>query len=320
MVTRGVVLVPEDLTLGDWPERAARAGLTTIGIHHPTSPRAVVDWIQADAGRRFLEACKRLGLEVEYELHAMGELLPRSLFDRSPEFFRMDASGRRNPDSNCCPSSPEALELIAGNAVAISRTLKPTTGRYFLWGDDGLPWCACPTCRELSPSDQALLVENRVIRALREIDARAALAHLAYTDTLPPPKSVKPEPGVFLEYAPIRRRYDAPYAEQADPSQPDGLHLLDANLQVFPAETAQVLEYWLDVSLFSKWKRPAVKLPWRRDVLEADVATYGSRGIRHVTSFAVYVDAEYRRRYGEPEFLDEYGAVLAAYRKPDGPD
>ena len=37
-VTRGVVLTPEDLSLGDWPERAKRAGLTTIGIHHQNSP------------------------------------------------------------------------------------------------------------------------------------------------------------------------------------------------------------------------------------------------------------------------------------------
>jgi hypothetical protein len=68
------------------------------------------------------------------------------------------------------------------------------------------------------------------------------------------------------------------------------------------------------VSRFSGWKRPAVKLPWRRDVLESDLATYGSRGIRHVTSFAVYVDAEYRRLYGDPQFVAEYGAILSAFR------
>ena len=41
--TRGIVLVPEDLTLADWPERAKAAGLTTIGIHHQDSPQAVID-------------------------------------------------------------------------------------------------------------------------------------------------------------------------------------------------------------------------------------------------------------------------------------
>ena len=125
---------------------------------------------------------------------------------------------------------------------------------------------------------------------------------------------MKPDPGVFLEYAPIKRRYDIPYKQQSGPDQPDALSALDANLEVFPAETTQVLEYWLDVSRFSGWKRPAVKLPWRGDVLESDIATYGSRGIRHITSFAVYVDADYRKRYGEPGFIDDYGALLVGYR------
>lgn len=315
LLTRGVVLVPEDLTLADWPDRARRAGLTTIGIHHQNSPQAVIGWIKTDPGQRFLEVCRKLGLEVEYELHAMKELLPRRLFPKNPEFFRLDENGNRNPDANCCAHSRGALEVIAERAVAIARTLRPTTGRYFFWGDDGRPWCSCPECKGLIPSDQALLVENRIVRALRTIDPGASLAHLAYTNTLSPPRQMQPNPGVFLEYAPIKRRYDIPYQQQTGPGHPDALSALDANLAVFPADTAQVLEYWLDVSRFSGWRRPAVKLPWRRDVLEADLETYGSRGIRHVTSFAVSVDADYRRRYGEPDFIREYGETLSAWRR-----
>jgi len=309
---RGVVLTPADFSLEDWPERAKRAGLTTIGLHHPTSPGEIARWLETDAGLGVLESCRELGLEVEYELHAMRELLPRELFDKNPEFFRMDEKGERTPDSNCCPHSERALDLIAENAAAMARTLRPTSSRYFYWGDDGLPWCACPSCRELIPSEQALLVENRTLRALREIDPKASLAHLAYHNTLEPPRQVKPAEGIFLEYAPIHRRYDLPYEKQTDPDQPDALSALDANLAVFPAETAQALEYWLDVSLFSKWTRPAVKLPWRPDVLEADLNTYAKRGITRVTSFAVYVDAEYRDRFGDLRFLDEYGRALSA--------
>ncbi len=308
--TRGVVLTPEDFTLADWPDRMKRAGLTTLGIHHPNSPRAVIDWIATDAGARVLEDRARLGLEVEYELHAMRELLPRDLFAREPGLFRMDERGEREPDSNCCPHSTRALDVIAENAVVIAGKLRPTTGRYFFWGDDGLPWCLCPACRGFSPSEQALLVENHVLRALKKLDPKATLAHLAYTNTLAPPRKVKPEPGVFLEYAPIRRSYDEPYERQTGPARADGLPMLDANLEVFPADTARVLEYWLDVSLFSHWKRPAVKLPWRPDVLSADAASYASRGIRHVSSFAVYIDADYAHRYGEPDFIGEYGAIL----------
>lgn len=307
-LTRGVVLVPEDLTLADWPERARRAGLSTIALH--PFPGKVLQWVKTDPGRQFLEKCRKLGLQVEYELHAMRELLPRSRFQSEPQWFRMDAHGKRTADANCCPTSAPALAAIAGAAVEIAKSLTPTTGRYFYWGDDGCPWCQCPQCRGLSEADQALLVENAICDALRRLDPKAQVAHLAYHNTLKPPQQVKPHPGVFLEYAPIHRRYDIPYAQQRKPGDPDALDALDANLEVFPRDTAQVLEYWLDVSRFSKWKRPSVRLPWNREVFLADLATYRQRGIRHVTSFAVYVDADYQKRYGDLAFIDEYGAGL----------
>ena len=308
--TRGVVLVPEDLSLADWPERAAKAGLTTVALHHGASPRAIVDFIASPPGSNFLVKCSRLGLQVEYELHAMRELLPRALFATDPALFRMNERGERTPDANLCVHSSRATEIVASNALRLARQLKPTTGRYFFWGDDGQPWCRCPQCREFSDSDQALLLENHLVGELRRFDPRAQLAHLAYANTLAPPKRVKPEPGVFLEFAPIGRRYDTPYAQQTGPEAKDGLKLLEDNLRLFPTETAQVLEYWLDVSRFSQWKRPAVKLPWRRDVLEADAQTYARLGLRHVTTFAVWIDADYVKRFGEPDAIQGYGEIL----------
>ncbi len=203
------------------------------------------------------------------------------------------------------------MEIIAENAVAIARKLRPTTGRYFYWGDDGSPWCRCPQCRELSESEQALAIENNTCRALRTLDPQARLAHLAYANSLSPPRQVQPAEGIFLEYAPIHRRYDAPYQQQQGPEDRDGLPALDANLQVFPRGTAQVLEYWLDVSRFSGWKRPGVKLPWNPNVFRADVEIYRGRGIRHITSFAVWIDAEYQRRFGQLDFIAEYGEGLS---------
>jgi hypothetical protein len=179
-----------------------------------------------------------------------------------------------------------------------------------LWGDDGLPWCRCPSCVGFSDSDQALLLENRLVRELHAFDPAAHLAHLAYANTITPPNRVKPAPGVFLEYAPIRRRYDVPYAEQTGTEAKDALASLRDNLQVFPADTSQVLEYWLDVSRFSNWKRPAVELPWNNQVISTDAATYAKLGIRHVTTFAVWIDADYLRRFGEPAAVQEYGGAL----------
>jgi len=310
--TRGVVLVPNDLTWKDWPERAKQAGLTTIGLHHGAALRVVTDFIRSDTSQQFLESCRKLGLHVEYELHAMKDLLPRDLFRRNPEFFRMNEKGERMADSNLCVHSERALEVVAEKAVEVARVLRPTTHRYFYWGDDAQPWCHCPECKGLSDSDQALIMEERVLSALRKFDHKAQLAHLAYASTLKAPTQVKPKEGIFLEYAPIKRRYDIPYARQTGPEYADSLDMLDANLAVFGAQHAQVLEYWLDVSRFSKWKKPAVKLPWDPDVFSADLDAYGSRGIQHATTFAVYIDEEYVAKYGEPP-LEDYGRRLASW-------
>jgi hypothetical protein len=309
--TRGVVLVPEDLSLDDWPERAAKAGLTTIALHHGSSPQAVLDFIQSQAGAVFLAKCSQFGLNVEYELHAMAYLLPRDLIKIDPTLFRMNEKGERTGDANLCVHSSRALELVASNALQLAHVLNPTTGRYFFWGDDGMPWCRCSKCRDFSDSDQALLMENYVVRQLHQaLGPNVQLAHLAYANTLIAPTLVKPEPGVFLEFAPIRRRYDQPYEKQTGPDEKDTLRSLEQNLQVFPAGTAQALEYWLDVSRFSKWKQPAVKLPWRPDVVSADVQTYANLGIRHFTTFAVWIDADYVKRFGEPTAIQEYGRAF----------
>jgi len=310
-LTRGIVLTPDDLTLSDWPERAARAGLTTLALH-PT-PSVVAKFAASRAGKGFLQRCRELGMAVEYELHAMSELLPRDLFPEKPEMFRMDADGNRVREGNLCVHSEDALEHVAARAVEIARRLRPTTGRYFLWGDDGAPWCRCPGCRDLSDSDQALLLANHLARVLRTFDRRATVAHLAYHNTLAAPTQVRPERNVFLEFAPIHRRYDVPFEQQSGPDARDTLAALDANLRVFDPTTAQILEYWLDLSRFAGWKRPAPRLPWSAPMMAADLDAYGARGIRHATSFGVFLDADYVRDHGQPP-IDEYARLLSGWR------
>ncbi|MCF0234094.1 MAG: DUF4838 domain-containing protein, partial [Thermoguttaceae bacterium] len=316
--TRGVILDTNDLSTLNWPLLARDAGLTTIGTH--IRPGQVKEFLAKDAGKLFLDRCAEYGINVEHELHAVGELLPRELFAKNPELFRMDADGERVGDWNCCPSSPRALEIIAENAVATAKICRATTERYFYWIDDGQPLCACPKCREFSASEQALLIENAIVAALRsEISEKASLAHLAYYSTMTPPKKVAPADGIFLEFAPYERIWDKPLADGAagregKMNHAETLAVLDANLKVFPVETAQTLEYWLDLSLFSGYKKPTPKLPWRPEICKSDVATYAARGIRNFTTFAVYVDGEYEKRWGDLSFVDEYGAILAAYK------
>jgi len=312
--TRGVVLVPNDITTWPWVEKAEEAGLTTIGTH--VVPDQVARFLETDKGQAFLEECRSRGIQVEHELHAMSALLPRKLFQKDPSMFRMDKDGNRTPVSNLCVHSKAALEVVSENAVKYAKCLKSTTGRYFYWIDDGKPMCACPKCKGLSDSDQALIVENAMVRELRRFDPRATLAHLSYARTLPAPIQVKPDPNVFLEFAPIARKYETPFG--TTPREKIWLEHLDANLEVFRAASAQILEYWLDASMFFRatgrgGRRHRVPIPWNQEVFEADLAIYGKRGVRHITSFAVMVDGQYARQFGDPPYM-QYGRGLKNWR------
>jgi hypothetical protein len=322
--TRGVVLSVEDLRSLDWPERAKESGLTTIATH--VTPGQVAAFIQSEKGQEFLKKCHALGLEVEHELHAMNDLLPRTLFEKDSMMFRMNKEGRRVADFNLCVHSERAVETVCNNAVKYAVLLKPTTGRYFYWIDDGRPMCHCSKCILYSDSEQALILENSIIKALKTVDPDATLAHLAYLNTLPPPVKIKPEAGIFLEFAPIQRSWAQPLCNESASvvrtdslvrTNADLLKLLDGNLEVFGKQNAQILEYWLDVSLFSQWRKPAKQLPWNNEVFLNDIDVYAKRGIKHITSFAVYIDEIYLKTYRDISFINEYGAGLESYEGND---
>ncbi len=311
--TRGVVISVTDLTYDQWPEKAAAGGLTSIGIH-PFPEKALyktVDYMESDIGLAFLDKCAALGLNVEYEIHAIEHLLPRDMFAENPGLFRMNDEGDRTADINFCPSNADALEIIAENTVKLCNRLRSTSGRYFLWGSDAFGWCKCPKCRELSSSDQALIMENRMLQAIRTLDANATLAHLAYAGTADPPIYIKPADGIFLEYAPIHRNHDRPFEEQTECFE--NVENLKTNLDLFGRESAQILEYWLDVSLFSDWKRPAKDIRWSDDVFAADLETYAKLGIEHITTFACFLDKDYVAAFGD-QYIERYGKGLCSYK------
>lgn len=171
--TRGVVLYPFDLTLSDWPRLAQEAGLTTIALHAAVRTDVLVNHVRSDAGQRFLRECRRRKLHVEYELHAMGDLLSREYACKDTTLFRQNKEGARVTDFNCCPSSQAALDLIGQKALEIAKVLKPTSHRYFYWPDDGREWCSCDRCRGFPRSHPEALRGN--LSAADAQDARGLL-------------------------------------------------------------------------------------------------------------------------------------------------
>jgi Domain of unknown function (DUF4838) len=306
----------EDILKWNWPEKAHQAGINTIATHH--DPEEIVAFIHSEKGRVFMEQCRELGIGLEHSLHAYSSLLPRDLFKKNQELFRMNPEGERTPDANFCVSNEKSLSIVAENAVKYAKLLPSTTGRYLYISDDAKQMCSCPKCAELSPSEQTLLVQNKIIRALREhIDPKALVSHPAYVWTLNAPTRVRPEPGIFLEFAPITRTYKKSIV-QRDAKNGEHGRLLDAlyrNIEVFGNDNAQVFEYWFDSYRASGWKTREenwVRAPWNPEVLHKDLAFYKEIGFKSITSVTCWTNQDYVDRFGEPP-LNQYGKELLSW-------
>ncbi|MBO5419011.1 MAG: DUF4838 domain-containing protein [Bacteroidales bacterium] len=314
---RGLVMGWSDVNdpkVLDYIKIAKENGLNTFSIYG--ADRSHVVW------KAFARDCADAGIFLEYEEHMMSFLLPRALFDTHPEYFRMNQQGVRVKDANGCPSSEGALAEVYKNAIDIGKRYNPTNNRYYFWLDDGGDVCYCDKCKELNDADQALIFENEVIKALKTINPDAMLAHLCYANTTDPPKKVKPHEDIFLEFAPFYRSWDYPLADTwvtGNQGMTHGKYLrsLEDHLKVFPAETAQVLEYWMDDSLFSGWNPNKLKpVPWKYEsVFLKDLDTYAKYGIRHITCYCAYVGPSYVNLFGFPDFLVEYAQALRDYEK-----
>lgn len=298
----GLIAHPEELTKGEIVAfRAAGAdvlGLHPIGGNKATSSlENLLIWLKTDKGRRLLSYARSLGLEIEYEMHAASFLVPREMFSSHPEYFR-EANGVRTNDYNFCVSSDEMLRTVANRAAELVSKLDYSSHDYYLWQDDvDGGECVCEKCRVFSASDQSLIVANAIADELRRFDSSARVCYLAYLGTLTPPKSVKPAPGVFLEYAPMKRDRSIPVWEDDNVKRE-----LAALFDVFEPGEAEILEYWYDNSMFSNWKKPPKKFTPDNERIAHEIEFYRSLGVGNVTSFACYLGADYEALYGAPDF------------------
>lgn len=306
----GLIAHPEELTKGEIAAFRA-AGADVLGLHPVGGNKAtsslenLLIWLKTDKGRRLLSYARSLGLEIEYEMHAASFLVPREMFSSHPEYFR-EANGVRTNDYNFCVSSDEMLRTVANRAAELVSKLDYSSHDYYLWQDDvDGGECGCEKCRTLSASDQSLIIANAIADELRRFDSSARVCYLAYLGTLTPPKSVKPAPGVFLEYAPMKRDRSIPVWEDDNVKRE-----LAALFDVFEPGEAKILEYWYDNSMFSNWKKPPKKFTPDNERIAKEIGFYRSLGVGNVTSFACYLGADYEALYGAPDF----SAVKSAKR------
>lgn len=310
---KGLVLLHNELhdLWFDWLKDAVP---DVIAIHPRGGARAVttldetIAYVQSSAGQNYLNRWRDLGVKIEFESHSARWMLKQSGFDQHPDWFRVDEKGNRNPDWNFCIANPEVLAAITDQAENLCKLLHSDTGKYYIWPDDArrLP-CHCAACRALSESDQMLRFANAVLKGIRRVEPEAKLSYLAYLGTMDIPTQTEPEPGIFLEYAPMDRDFTHAIDDPDSAVNAEHLQKLDDLLRFFGKKDASALEYWLDNSMFSRWQHPAVKLPYRPELVRRDIAFYEAAGFEKITTFAGFLDAEYVERFGTPPVADYAG-------------
>ena len=312
---RGILIHPEEFE-ESWLDRVSDAGLNTLGLHPVGGRNAHVSLEEAVAAhplprfRLLRQRAAERGIQMEYEAHAMRWLLPRSVFRENPEWFRMNEAGERTDDFNFCVSNSDALSYVAERTQLLARLLDTGSDRYFFWLDDVSGFsCRCPECRRLSPSDQQLRAVNAMLTGLRRYHPNARLCYIAYGDAMDCPTRVEPLDGVFLEYAPIHRDSFAPLSDPDNEKNRRETRSIRELLSFFGRNHSQVLEYWVDNSRFSGWKKPPKRLVLAEEVMKRDVEFYDSLGFESAASFGCYLGEDYRALWGEPP-VKRYGEIL----------
>lgn len=299
-----ILVHPEELSK-KWIDRMADAGISVLGIHPVGGKNAnrslagLLELLKDEKFRGLLDYATERNLEIEYEIHAAGYLMDRSLFDTHPEYFRMNAEGVRTPDYNFCVSNEDALDLFAKKAAELAKKLYRSRPRYYFWMDDGREIaCQCPKCKKYSPSEQQLIVTNRMLKEIQMYIPDAKIAYLAYFTSVVCPAGIRPEKGVFLEYAPFEK-----YTSAGDETKQDLIRreeaMLEPLLEYFGKQDSKVLEYWYDNSFFSRWMKPPKRFVLDEPAMRKDIKKYLEKGFEVIATFGCYLGADYEELYGD---------------------
>ena len=262
---------------------AARNGYSGVFFHttekalaYGASPLALYEAMRPGLAALAL----RLGLEVEEGGHYLSSLLPRGLFRKEPELFRM-RDGERKADSNFCPSNPRSLELVK-TAFLDRVKAHPEVDVFHVWPDDlpGGGWCSCPACSGLSPAAQSLRASLALAGVLAGERPDARLSFLAYHDTEELEAALRDRnlpSNLELLWAPRKRSWARAYGDGDCALNKASAARFESARAAFKAaggKAATVFEYWEDAILFK------LAVPPLSAVMEGDLAFYGKEVAR----------------------------------------
>ena len=158
---------------------------------------------------------KKRGLMIEVGGHGYQNFLnagmeDSAVFYRHPEWF--------GKDKNCDPSTAEyrvfntsdkdAVQYLINNVLTYIYS-HPEIDIFDFWPPDGAHWADCPDFEKLgSPVDRQARLVNQVQEAIHKINRDVRLEMIAYQPVLSPPKKVRLNKNVVVDFCPINQSFE----------------------------------------------------------------------------------------------------------------
>ena len=101
-----LIVHPDELS-EKWIARLKELGVGTLGIHPVGGESAhvyiaeMLEYQKKENVKKIFDDAANEGLNIEYEMHVASYLLPRELFSEHPEYFRVNAEGKRMQSAEC---------------------------------------------------------------------------------------------------------------------------------------------------------------------------------------------------------------------------
>ena len=146
------------------------------------------------------------GGRVDYDgmfVHTFHKLLPPGeYFDEHPEYYEVDSSGNRNTHQ-LCTTNPDVVRLVKEKVRAVLKE-SPHTEIISVSKTDGQGhWCHCESCKPMDDAEEShmasiLYLVNAVAEDIEKDYPQVTISTLAYGETLPVPKTMRPRNNVCI--------------------------------------------------------------------------------------------------------------------------
>ena len=222
-------------------------------------------------------------LNAKMEDGAAGASIPirrDKLFDLHPDWFGMDAEGKRQQGQNrvFCLSNDKAVEYLVSNFLEYLKA-RPEIQTYAFWPPDGASWCECPKCKAIGgPADQQAYLLGIVKERVAKIRPDVRLEIIAYAKAISPPTTRKMDKSVLVDFCPIQQCFEV---QINDPSS-------EINAMYVKELTAWRKAFDGDISIYSYYRKYAWKsLPnLIPHYMQRDLQFYGTIPTQGISSYA----------------------------------